>query len=68
MRGTTWVEVVGFVSPDPSLNYFAWLLIVYNKIVNGDRGSRGVSRRSEISIGVNIEAGPTYEKRKLKVK
>jgi len=32
MRGTIGVAVDGFVSPDHSLNYFACLLIVYNKI------------------------------------
>jgi len=57
MRGTTGVAVVGSVGPDPSLNHFAWLLIVYNKTVNGDHRSRGVTRRSEILVGVNTETG-----------
>jgi hypothetical protein len=51
MRGTHGVAVDGSVSSDPSLNYFAWLLIVYNKleaeirdleVLQGDQRSRYV--------------------------
>jgi hypothetical protein len=57
LRETIGVAVVGSVSPEPSQKYFAWLLIIYNKIVNGDQRCRVVTRRSEISVGVNSEAG-----------
>jgi hypothetical protein len=53
---TIGVAVDGSMSPDPSLIYFAWLLIAYNKSGNGDQGSRDVKRRLEISVCVDSEA------------
>jgi len=54
-RETNGVAVDGSVSLDPSLDCFAWLLIVYNKIENGDQRSRSVTWRSEISICAKSE-------------
>ena len=44
------------MSPDPSPNRFAWLLIVSNMIRNGDQRSRGIIRRSKISVCAESEA------------